>query len=249
MDEGKKVAPEDIQYRAREIEKIDNASFFEKPSDVKRKKKEEEKRARAEAKRVLRESRSSKAVGPGRIKQSRSEHVPMSSETRLRIRKAVFIVLVVIVSAAAVTGITLGMIYLYSTYWKTEKTSTISDEERARVLSDVKNYYFEKSDDEIDEDAEAIYKYLGGIYDQYEDKEIRLACLYRRIGLLYTIESFREKELEDAKEAEKLEKSAKSANWLKTIYELMGDAENAQKYQQKQEERLKKTVPEEEGEG
>jgi hypothetical protein len=155
----------------------------------------------------------------------------------------------VIASAAAVTGITLGMIYLYNTYWKTEKTSTISDEERARVLSDVKNYYFEKSDDEIDEDAEAIYKYLVGIYGQYEDKEIRLACLYRRIGLLYTIESFREKELEDAKEAEKLEKSAKSANWLKTIYELMGDAENAQKYQQKQEERLKKTVPEEEGEG
>ncbi|MBP5633557.1 hypothetical protein J6X13_01335 [Candidatus Saccharibacteria bacterium] len=249
MNEEQKIAEEEIQYRAQDIEKTDGMAYFEKPEDVKRKKKEEEKRVRAEAKRVLKESReSNKTVG--HVEKNHSDYVPMSSEKASKIRRAILIGLIAIVSIGAATGLVVGGIYLYNTFWKTEKEDVLTDEERTSLLKELNRYYVGESDAKVDEDAQEIYEHLGEIYNKYNDKEIRVACLYRRVQLLYKIEVFTEKELKDAKEIEKLEKSMKSAYWLMVIYEYMGDTENAQKYGQKQAERIKDMgLDEENGEG
>ncbi len=249
MDEGKKIAPEDIKYRAKEIEKVDNSVFFEKPADLKRKEKEEARRARNEAKRVLKESKNVKNGG-GRVKQELDDYVPMSTEKRAGIRKSFIAGLISIGILAVFVGISAGAMYLCNKIWGGEKPWTLSDEERDVVVYSLQDYYRGKSDDEIDEDAKQIDEYLNGIYNRYEDEKIRTECLYRRIELLYKIESFTERELKDAQEVEKLDKSVRSANLLGRIYERLGDNENAERYNQIRDERLRGLSSEEQyGEG
>lgn len=252
MDEEKKIAVEDIQYHAQDIAKADGLSYFEKPEDAKRKEKEEERRVRAEAKRVARESKAAKKAKNGFVKQEGSDYVPMSSDSRIRIRKAILVCLIVLVSVAALGGAVFGAIHLYNTFWKTERENVLTDEERAGVLDGLRQYYFGESDAKVDEDAKAIYEHLGDIYNRYDDKEIRVLSLLRRVELLYKIDYYTESTLKDAKKAEKLDKTAKTAYWLSVVYARLGDMENAEKYSRIQSERIEQTIPkgdEQSGEG
>lgn len=242
--EPKKIAKEDVEFRASDIEVADGASFFEKPEDLKRKKKLEEKRMKAEAKRVSRESRRGSRKGAD-IAKNQSNYVPMSTEKRRRIGKGLLICLAVLAGAALIAGI----IYIYNTYWKADETKTLTDEERSAVLNEIEHYYLYKTDDEIDENAKEIYAYLGNIYDEYDDDAIRAASLYRRILLLQNIEYYREEVLADALKGEELEHSLRSAGWLAQLYSEMGDEENAAKYNKLVEERSAPVGPEQPGQG
>ena len=76
--------------------------------------------------------------------------------------------------------------------------------------------------------------------------------LLLRFLLLYKIDYYTESALKDAKKAEKLDKTAKTAYWLSVVYARLGDMENAEKYSRIQSERIEQTIPkgdEQSGEG
>ena len=245
MDENQqnKIAAEDVRFYSSDIAKPDERVFFDSVKEQKRREKEEQKRLRIEAKKIAKESKKSGGV---KLQKQASSYVPMSSEKKDGIRKGVLVGGCVLVAVCLVVG----LIYMFNTFWKPNETTILSDEERSRVINEISTYYNNKSASEIDEDAKDIYQYLGDTYNKYEDKDIRLACLYRRIVLLKDIEFYTPKVLEDAKTAEKMESSVRSAGWVAFLYRMLGDEENAAEYDKLTEDRIRdESQNEQPGEG
>lgn len=235
-----KISAENIRFRSSDIVRADNSSYFDKPEDIKRKEKEEQKRIRAEAKRIRTEEKRQKR-DDARAKKANKGHVPMSSENKKRIAMAILAVLVIAAGA--------GFVYLYNTYWKPKEAVVLSEEERQEALNSVASYYSDESDEKIAKDANKIYEYLGEKYEAYEDEEIRLACLYRKLELLGEIDGFAEKLLDDARKADEIDQSINSAGWLKKLYSILGDEKNVAKYEGIIQERAKNMEDDSNGEG
>ncbi len=234
------IPVEDMHFHSSNITRVDSSEYFDKPEDRERKKKEEQKRMRVEAKRIVKEERRRKRQ-EARSAKPQKEHVPMSSKKKT--------ILIASFAAFLLLGSGAGLVYMYNTYWKPKEPVVLSEEEREEALNSVASYYSDETDEKIAKDANKIYKYLGEKYEAYEDEEIRLACLYRKLELLSEIDGFAEKLLDDARKADEIDQSINSAGWLKKLYSILGDEKNVAKYEGIIQERAKNMEDDSNGEG
>ena len=240
-----KIAVEDVNFHSSDIVRVDSASYFDKPEDIKRKEKEEQRRVKAEAKRVSREMRKQKGENV-RVKQERDGHAPMSTEKRHLLRKVIAIVFIV----AAVGGAIFGVSFAVISHFRAKDAETAAwNEERAKTLNDIYSYYTDASDEKIAKDAEKIYDHLGKIYEKYDDREIRVEVLYKRIELLFENEDYTTKLIEDAEKAEELDLSTRSAGWLVALYAAAGNDAKAKEYRSILKSRAAEEIGDDDGEG